>query len=131
MWGTLPACREASNGTLWSEVHGMPDEQQILVDGKLFLGRVEEQRQFRRQLQDLLAPADEEELPCVLLVYGDGGIGKTTLARRFRDIANSSHRIRFSVRNKPVKATEKRPLKGLRARLEPACDESGRRRAGE
>jgi GTPase SAR1 family protein len=28
----------------------------------------------------------------VLLVYGNGGIGKTTLARRFRDIADSTPR---------------------------------------
>jgi len=28
-----------------------------------------------------------EDLPYVLLLFGDGGMGKTALAKRFRDIA--------------------------------------------
>ncbi len=65
-----------------------PDDQSIItVDNELFLGRVEEQKQFRAALMDLLNLPPGEELPYVILLYGDGGMGKTTLAKRFRDIA--------------------------------------------
>jgi len=60
----------------------------IYVNGKLFLGRVEEQKQFRAALSELiLDDSSEEAFPYVFLLYGDGGIGKSTLAKRFRDIA--------------------------------------------
>jgi tetratricopeptide (TPR) repeat protein len=58
----------------------------IYVNNHIFLGRVEEQKQFRNVLGEVLSAADEE-LPWVVLLYGDGGMGKTTLAARFRDIA--------------------------------------------
>ncbi len=64
----------------------MPD-QTIMVDDKLFVGRVEEQKQFRAALDEVLDPPPKERLPYVVLLYGDGGTGKTTLAKRFRDIA--------------------------------------------
>ena len=67
----------------------MPDQQPIYVNGKLFLGRVEEQKQFRAILQDTLALPKGEELPYIVLLYGDGGMGKTTLAQRFCDIATA------------------------------------------
>ncbi|HEY4722715.1 MAG TPA: hypothetical protein VII92_12755, partial [Anaerolineae bacterium] len=64
----------------------MPD-QPILVDKTPFLGRVEEQKQFIAALQDVPNQVATETLPYIFLLYGDGGIGKTTLAKRFRDIA--------------------------------------------
>jgi len=66
----------------------MPSEP-IYVNQKLFLGRVEEQKQFRAALNEVLHPPRGEELPYIFLLYGDGGMGKTTLARRFRDIAQT------------------------------------------
>ena len=62
-------------------------EQVISVDNKLFVGRVEEQKQFRAALNELLSPPPRELLPYLSLLYGEGGSGKTTLAKRFRDIA--------------------------------------------
>ncbi|MGH9755504.1 MAG: tetratricopeptide repeat protein, partial [Blastocatellia bacterium] len=58
----------------------------IYVNNHIFLGRVEEQKQFRNVLGEVLNTTGEE-LPWVALLYGDGGMGKTTLAARFRDIA--------------------------------------------
>jgi len=66
----------------------MPSEP-IYVDNALFLGRVEEQKQFRAALTEVLAAPPDENLPYIFLLYGDGGMGKTTLAKRFRDIAQT------------------------------------------
>ena len=63
------------------------DTERIYVDNQLFLGRVEEQKQWRAALKEVLHPPRGEDLPYIFLLYGDGGIGKTTLAKRFRDIA--------------------------------------------
>ena len=59
----------------------------IYVNDRLFLGRVREQREFRNLLRDVLDERDGDALPYVVLLYGDGGIGKTTLAKRLLDIA--------------------------------------------
>ncbi len=64
-------------------------DQPIYVDAELFLGRVEEQEQFRRALHTLLAPPTDDDPPWVFLLYGEGGMGKSKLARRFRDIAQT------------------------------------------
>ncbi|HEU0175963.1 MAG TPA: tetratricopeptide repeat protein [Blastocatellia bacterium] len=65
---------------------GSKSDNSIYVNNHIFLGRVEEQKQFRNVLGEVLNTTDEE-LPWVVLLYGDGGMGKTTLAARFRDIA--------------------------------------------
>jgi len=65
---------------------GSKSGDSIYVNNHIFLGRVEEQKQFRNVLGEVLNTTDEE-LPWVVLLYGDGGMGKTTLAARFRDIA--------------------------------------------
>jgi hypothetical protein len=59
----------------------------IYVNGKPFMGRVEEQKQFRAALRETLDPPNGETLPYVILLYGDGGMDKTTLSTRFYDIA--------------------------------------------
>ena len=64
----------------------MPKEP-IFVDNKPFYGRVERQKHFRAALKEVLADPQGEELPYIVLLYGDGGIGKSTLAKRFREIA--------------------------------------------
>ncbi|MCB9005478.1 MAG: tetratricopeptide repeat protein, partial [Ardenticatenaceae bacterium] len=67
----------------------MSNQQPIYVNDELFLGRVEEQETFRRMLPGVMTPPQGEELPYVILLYGGGGMGKTTLARRFRNIAET------------------------------------------
>lgn len=59
----------------------------IKVGDKLFVGRVEEQKQFCGALTDWVHLPAKESLPYVCLIYGEGGMGKTLLARRFQDIA--------------------------------------------
>lgn len=59
----------------------------IYVDEEIFLGRIEEQERFREALRSLLAGRKDDDLPFVFLLYGEGGMGKTKLARRLRDIA--------------------------------------------
>ncbi len=69
----------------------------ITVDGELFLGRVDEQNRFRDLLRTVLEHwsgppmplprRDEPDWSYVVLMYGEGGMGKTMLAKRLRDIA--------------------------------------------
>ena len=63
-------------------------EHYLTVDDKIFVGRVEEQKQFRAALSEVIDPPTREDLPYVCLLYGDGGMGKSTLVRRFCAIAH-------------------------------------------
>ncbi|MDA0244337.1 MAG: ATP-binding protein [Chloroflexi bacterium] len=57
--------------------------------GHLFVGRMIEQEDMRHTLRDMLQPANPDEtLPAIFLLYGDGGIGKTSLSQRFEAIAS-------------------------------------------
>ncbi|MCA9945889.1 MAG: tetratricopeptide repeat protein [Anaerolineales bacterium] len=67
----------------------MPEQNFVYLNGRPFLGRVEEQKRFRAALTETMPPPPGEDLPYVILLYGDGGIGKTTLAQRFKDIAET------------------------------------------
>lgn len=62
------------------------DDDNICVEDQLFLGREQEQDEFRRLLAQL-AKSQAEDPPTILLLYGEGGMGKTQLLRRCRDIA--------------------------------------------
>jgi len=59
----------------------------ITVDGELFLGRLDEQDIFRHALRAVLGPQDEHAPPFVFLLHGEGGMGKSKLTRRLRDVA--------------------------------------------
>lgn len=61
----------------------------IFVNNKLFLGRVWEQLHFRTILREVIESVRSKEWPCVVLVFGSRGMGKTTLARRLQSIAAS------------------------------------------
>ncbi|MBA3531659.1 MAG: ATP-binding protein [Ardenticatenales bacterium] len=68
----------------------------IYVNNQPFFGRVEEQKQFRQALAEMRTPPRDETLPYIFLLFGDGGIGKTTLVRRFRDIATGERPFKES-----------------------------------
>lgn len=61
----------------------------IKVNDKIFLGRDDEQMRFRGYLDKILTNNNDEKWPIVFLLHGDGGYGKSTLAARFHDIANT------------------------------------------
>ncbi len=63
------------------------DNKQVFVNGKPFFGREGEQKEFRRALSELISPEIDVDAPYIFLLYGDGGIGKSALARRYYDIA--------------------------------------------
>ena len=65
----------------------MPD-QPIYVENELFLGRLDEQDQFRETLHKVLTPAlNDNAPPFIFLIHGEGGMGKSQLTRRLYDIA--------------------------------------------
>jgi tetratricopeptide (TPR) repeat protein len=65
----------------------MHSEPRITVEGELFLGRIDEQERFRDALRAVMAPQDDDAPPFIFLIHGEGGMGKSKLTRRFRDIA--------------------------------------------
>jgi predicted ATPase len=63
---------------------------------RMFLGRDEEQNHFRGLLKDICDRSKRDEgVPTVILLYGQGGIGKTALARQFRQIVNDEFTGKF------------------------------------
>jgi tetratricopeptide (TPR) repeat protein len=83
---------------------------------RIFLARQEEQKKFREVLRSLhpecggwrknlptlakLLPAQKESVspsPHIFLLYGEGGMGKTSLGRRFWEIAQQEFKGRFEV----------------------------------
>jgi predicted AAA+ superfamily ATPase len=64
-------------------------DQPIYVDDELFLGRLDEQDRFRDALRTVMASTKSDDPPFIFLLYGEGGMGKSNLLRRFRDIAAS------------------------------------------
>ena len=68
----------------------------------IFLGRAEEQERFRDALHavlrepgvvgkfmDWVKEKDQSVIPFVFLLYGEGGMGKSSLAHRLREIAQN------------------------------------------
>ncbi len=62
-------------------------DDKIQVDGEIFLGRHDEQKELRQALREVLN--SDEPLPqsTIFLIEGDVGMGKSKLLRRLRDIA--------------------------------------------
>jgi hypothetical protein len=65
-------------------------EQVVYVDNEPFLGRRREQDLFREMLDAIRARRDDDAPPFIILIHGVGGIGKSHLTRRLRDLARSS-----------------------------------------
>ncbi|MDX1437442.1 MAG: hypothetical protein R3335_11555, partial [Anaerolineales bacterium] len=62
-------------------------EDQLLVDGEVFLARQEEQNLFRQALREALSRDRANAHSPVFLAVADFGMGKSKLLRRLRDIA--------------------------------------------
>jgi len=60
-----------------------------------FLGRTRELKAFRKALDELVD--HENDLPFVFLLYGQGGIGKTKLAKEFRKVMRKEYNDDFQV----------------------------------
>ena len=50
-------------------------EENTLVDGELFLGRVEAQNEFRQALRLVMAPDQAAQAPYIFLITGNPGMG--------------------------------------------------------
>ena len=81
----------------------------IFVEGEIFLGRLDEQNRFREalrtvhressavsKLKDRLADKKVDRSPFIFLVFGEGGMGKSKLVRRFHDIVSTEIPFRTS-----------------------------------
>ncbi|MEM9400718.1 MAG: tetratricopeptide repeat protein, partial [Verrucomicrobiota bacterium] len=53
----------------------------------LFVGREQEQRRFREIIKQITESRQKPKLPNVILVWGQGGIGKSSVCRKLRDIS--------------------------------------------
>jgi tetratricopeptide (TPR) repeat protein len=62
-------------------------EPRITVDNELFLGRIDEQNRFREVLRTVMKEQYDDAPTFIFLIHGEGGMGKSKLSRRFRDIA--------------------------------------------
>jgi tetratricopeptide (TPR) repeat protein len=62
-------------------------DHSIYVDNELFLGRLDEQEQFREVLNTVIENRDDKAPPFIFLIYGEAGLGKSQLTRRLYDIA--------------------------------------------
>lgn len=62
----------------------------IYVDNELFLGRLDEQEQFREVLKTVTENRDDKAPPFIFLIYGEAGLGKSQLTRRLYDIATAA-----------------------------------------
>lgn len=83
----------------------MPEEK-ITVDGQPFLGRTEEQERFREALRIIQiekriiskvidwATEKKPPQPFVFLLYGEGGMGKTSLTKRLLDIVENESQFK-------------------------------------
>ncbi len=88
--GFAPVARGFQPRAMFKELkkdNAMNETSPIYVDNRRFLGRVREQKAFRAILDEVRYEHDDEAWPYVILIYGDGGMGKTTLSKRLRDIA--------------------------------------------
>ena len=55
---------------------------------EIFLGRTEEQRSFKKVLNDLIeATSTPQDFPRICLIHGSGGMGKTSLLQRLHDMS--------------------------------------------
>src|SRR5689334_19148551 len=89
--------REPEIVYLYANVWRRNMSNRTLVDNELFLGRSDEQVRFQMLLEDILNTShrgalsryslDTPEWSPIVLLYGEGGMGKTTLCKRLRDIA--------------------------------------------
>src|ERR1022692_1088290 len=74
----------------------------VMIGSERFYGRVHEQRTFRQLLGDMIATPPETatkiDSSYVFLVYGIGGMGKTTLCTRLHDIAREEDEFRARIR---------------------------------
>ncbi|MGD1910324.1 MAG: HEAT repeat domain-containing protein [Rivularia sp. (in: cyanobacteria)] len=66
---------------------------------EIFLGREQEEREFTKVLKSLVSPdsnSRDDGSPYIFLYYGTGGIGKTTLLKKLKNISTSEFPGQFN-----------------------------------
>ena len=80
----------------------VPVVDSVMIGSDRFYGRAHEQRTFRQLLEDIIATPPETaskiDKSYILLIYGIGGMGKTTLCARLCDIAREEDAFRGRIR---------------------------------